>query len=272
MQPRTGQTCSCEVSDIRPLGARALVTPEGMDHRPGRFDGLMLGRQLNQTKRRRACSGRNRTPPATWAGCSPLLQCRQSSHRLETAALGVKRQCALAPKAAGAPEPGRPRHYLCRSVTVLATARAPHSAKSRPVSTPTCHRRAPRFGGSAGKRATRPPSRGKGASGRATAFAFQAAPARAIGMARQGDHANPAGRSRSSRSRSPSRRALRADASFAQRTINRETPRVGRELEAGEPGRNTSAPRREGRASTGRWTPQGRPARPARRPAHEQGT
>ncbi len=35
-----------------------------------------------------------------------------------------------------------------------------HPAKSRPVSTPTCHRRAPRFGGSAGKSATRPPSRG----------------------------------------------------------------------------------------------------------------
>jgi hypothetical protein len=38
LKPRTGQTCSCEVLDIRPLGARALVSPEGMDHRPGRFD------------------------------------------------------------------------------------------------------------------------------------------------------------------------------------------------------------------------------------------
>ncbi len=89
---------------------------------------------------------------------------------------------------------------------------------------------------------------------------------------RQGDHANPAGQSRGSRSRSPSRRALRADAGFAQRTINRETPRVGRELEAGEPSRNTSAPQREGHPSPGRSRQRARPARLARRPGREPGT
>jgi hypothetical protein len=41
LKPRTGQTCSCDVSDIRPLRARALLSAEGMDHRPGRLDGLM---------------------------------------------------------------------------------------------------------------------------------------------------------------------------------------------------------------------------------------
>ena len=62
----------------------------------------------------------------------------------------------------------------------------------------------------------------------------------AIAKATRGSR-HPAGRSRSSRSLAPSRRALRADAGFAQRTINRETRRVGRELDAGEPSRNTSA-------------------------------
>jgi hypothetical protein len=42
---------------------------------------------------------------------------------------------------------------------------------------------------------------------------------------RQGDHANPAGRSRSSRSRSPGRRALRPDACFAQTVIAGSTAR-----------------------------------------------
>ena len=41
LKPRTGQTCSCELSDIRPLRARALLGAEGIEHRSGRLDGLM---------------------------------------------------------------------------------------------------------------------------------------------------------------------------------------------------------------------------------------
>ena len=41
LKPRTGQTGSCEVSDIRPLRAHAILGAEGMEHRPGRFDGLI---------------------------------------------------------------------------------------------------------------------------------------------------------------------------------------------------------------------------------------
>jgi hypothetical protein len=65
----------------------------------------------------------------------------RSGSRAGVTGSGVKRQCALAPKLplgsrrAGATSP---RRYLCRSVTVLATARAPHSAKCghRPPCTP----------------------------------------------------------------------------------------------------------------------------------------
>ena len=41
LKHRTGQTCSCEVSDIRPLRARALFGADGMEHRSGRLDGLI---------------------------------------------------------------------------------------------------------------------------------------------------------------------------------------------------------------------------------------
>ena len=41
LKPAPGRTCSCEVLDIRPLGAQAVLGAEGMEHRPGRFDGLM---------------------------------------------------------------------------------------------------------------------------------------------------------------------------------------------------------------------------------------
>ena len=64
--------------------AEVIDLPEAADARHGgRGGGLTqvrwpnaVGREPTETKRRRVCSERKRTPPATLADCCPLLQCR----------------------------------------------------------------------------------------------------------------------------------------------------------------------------------------------------
>ena len=99
-----------------------------MDYRPGRFDGRLIPRQQpNQTKRRRACSGRNRTPPATLAGCSPLLQCRPA---------GTDKRRSRAGRCIGTCQTWEPRAYFYSRppavVTDAATARLGCHERNRP--------------------------------------------------------------------------------------------------------------------------------------------
>ena len=80
LKPHTGQTCSYEVLDTRPVRALAVLGADGMEHRPGRFDGLMRRQTAERDQTTAGLSGRTRTPPVTSAGCSPLLQCRRPGH------------------------------------------------------------------------------------------------------------------------------------------------------------------------------------------------
>ena len=119
--------------------------------------------------------------------CSAGVPRKQTRHRRRC----FRRQATVRPRTkscrsgAGAPEPGRPRRCLCRSVTVFATGRAPHSANSRAASTATWHRRAPCFAGSPGKTVPRPAMRGQQGAGGFRSERRQPLPGRAVLLARR---------------------------------------------------------------------------------------
>ena len=72
------------------LRARALLTAEGMQRRPDRFDGLTRRQTAERDQTTAGWSRRHRRHPATSAGCSPPPQCRLSGYGAVTP---VPRDC-----------------------------------------------------------------------------------------------------------------------------------------------------------------------------------